>query len=201
MSETSETPDVSQWTRMGDVSAIPATTLADPGHGSVGATGSSVAVLRPVGVGQRFLSGLIDIAFLTLSGFAYIQVVGSGAPTGELATGTSISMRFNGREVTGGGIWLYALLGLLYFFGTELLMGGSVGKRLLGQRVVMDDGAKLTVGAAALRTLLRPIDGFPWVIPNFLGFIVVTMNRKHRRIGDFLARTVVVKDRRRQGPS
>ena len=140
-------------------------------------------------------SGLIDVVLVIVAGIAYTIITGSDTPTGELAKTASFSMRFNDRQVTGGGVWLFQLLALAYFFITELLMGGSVGKRLLGQRVVMDDGSKLTVVGAALRTILRPIDGFPWIFPNLLGFIVVAVTGKHRRIGDFAGSTMVISDK------
>jgi uncharacterized RDD family membrane protein YckC len=140
-------------------------------------------------------SGVIDVVLVVVAGIIYTIVLGSDTPTGELAKKVTFSMQFNDKQVTGGGIWMFQLLALVYFFVTELVMGGSIGKRLLGQRVVMADGSKLTVIGAGLRTLLRPIDGFPWILPNLLGFIVVAVNGQHRRIGDFLGRTVVISEK------
>ena len=189
-------PDVPQWPdeplrgKPGDTTlGGPQTTLAD-----VAVTdGETRLSLTPVGIGARMASGLIDVVLVVFGGVVYTLLLGSDEPTGELAKASSFSMRFNNKQVTGGAVWLFVVLGLLYFFVTELVIGGSIGKRILHQRVVMNDGSKLTVGGAALRTLLRPIDGFPWVLPNLLGFIVVAVNGSHRRIGDFVGGTRVVK--------
>ena len=189
-------PDVPQWPDEPPVGKPVATTLGVPGTslaGVAGADGATRVSLIPVGIGPRMVSGLIDVVLVVFGGIVYTLFLGSDSPTGELAKASSFSMRFNNKQVTGGAVWLFVVLGLLYFFVTELVIGGSIGKRILHQRVVMNDGSKLTVGGAALRTLLRPIDGFPWVLPNLLGFIVVAVNGNHRRIGDFVGGTRVVK--------
>ncbi len=189
-------PDVPQWPDEPPRGNPGATTLGGPETtlaGVTGTDGETRVSLTPVGIAPRMASGLIDIVLVVFGGIIYTLVLGSDTPTGELAKASSLSMRFNNKQVTGGAVWLFVVLGLLYFFVTELVIGGSIGKRILHQRVVMDDGSKLTVGGAALRTLLRPIDGFPWVLPNLLGFIVVAVNGNHRRIGDFVGGTRVVK--------
>ncbi len=188
-------PDVPQWPKPGTTPSLLDTTLAGPaGDGSPNAAATGLT-LRPVSVGQRLASGVIDVVLVVVAGIIYTIVLGSETPSGELAKKATFSMQFNDKQVTGGGIWLFQLLALGYFFLSELVIGGSVGKRLLGQRVVMADGSKLTVIGAVLRTLLRPIDGFPWILPNLLGFIVVAVNGQHRRIGDFVGGTMVISEK------
>ena len=189
-------PDVPQWPHEPLGGKPAATTIGGPETtlaGVAGTDGATSVSLTPVGIGARMASGLIDVVLVVFGGVIYTLLLGSDSPTGELAKASSLSMRFNNKQVTGGAVWLFVVLGLLYFFVTELVIGGSIGKRILHQRVVMNDGSKLTAGGAALRTLLRPIDGFPWVLPNLLGFIVVAVNGNHRRIGDFVGGTRVVK--------
>jgi uncharacterized RDD family membrane protein YckC len=69
------------------------------------------------------------------------------------------------------------------------LTGGSIGKLLLGLRVVKYDGRRAGLGRVALRTLLLIVDaGFCW-IP---GLVSAFSTKGHRRIGDLAAKTLVV---------
>src|SRR4029079_11025816 len=68
------------------------------------------------------------------------------------------------------------------------LAGGSIGKLLLGLRVVGCDGRRAGLGRVALRTLLLIVDaGFCW-IP---GLVSAFSTKGHRRIGDLAAQTLV----------
>lgn len=103
-------------------------------------------------------------------------------------------MAVNRHVVNGAGVWLFIGLVLAHFLLVELAFGASFGKLLTGLRVRMLDGAKPTFRAVAIRTVMRPIDGLPYVIPNLLGFIVIANNPAHQRIGDRIAHTIVVRD-------
>ena len=98
--------------------------------------------------------------------------------------------------LTGGWALGVALVGLLllewgYFAGLEVAFGGrTAGKRALGLRVVTAEGASPGAGALVIRNLVRLVDlivGLPLVVLDPLG----------RRLGDRLAGTLVVHDRRR----
>ena len=45
---------------------------------------------------------------------------------------------------------------------------------------------------ALLRPLLLVVDGFPWLLP-LLGWLLVASTRRHRRLGDMVAGTLVVR--------
>ncbi len=101
----------------------------------------------------------------------------------------------------GLGDWTLALLGVLvfasfwgYFTFFEGLRGGQTpGKRRLGIRVVGDGGHPVTLGAAAVRNLLRVADFLP--PPYLIGAIAVAVHPRGKRLGDLVAGTVVVRDR------
>jgi uncharacterized RDD family membrane protein YckC len=79
-------------------------------------------------------------------------------------------------------------------FLLEALFGWTLGKRIVGLRVVRLDGSRLTLGAALLRNLLRLIDAsFPLGV--FLGMSILMATPRRQRLGDLAARTVVVEDR------
>jgi uncharacterized RDD family membrane protein YckC len=81
-----------------------------------------------------------------------------------------------------------------YFLILEWLMNGSTpGKKLAKIRVIRSDGGPLDFPTLALRNLLRAVDHFP-VLP-LVGGLVCLFHKKRKRLGDFLANTIVVNTR------
>src|SRR6266702_852576 len=85
----------------------------------------------------------------------------------------------------------------LLFWGYFLLFealnhGRTPGKRLMGIRVVMDTGHPITFAAAAVRNLIRVVDGFPF---GLVGLAFVLFHPQNKRLGDIVAGTVVARDR------
>src|SRR5262249_15975283 len=82
----------------------------------------------------------------------------------------------------------------LYFALFEIFDGGkSPGKRVAGIRVIKDTGRPVNV----YESLTRNIVGVADFLRAFYGIGVLTMmcNRNSRRLGDFVAGTIVVYDR------
>lgn len=80
---------------------------------------------------------------------------------------------------------------LLYYFFSELLMDGqTLGKRLIGLKVVRIDGERLTPGDLLLRTFfLLPDAWFSLGIPAVL---LISTSSRAQRLGDMVAQTVVI---------
>lgn len=92
------------------------------------------------------------------------------------------------------GIYLGVVLGYVaYFVGLEGLYGRTVGKRIAGIVVVSSDGSRITMRQAAIRNLLRLVDG---VLSYAVGLVVMLITDRNQRVGDLAARTVVVRARR-----
>lgn len=89
------------------------------------------------------------------------------------------------------GSLLWAGLSLSYYFGFEASDGRTLGKRLLGLRVVGIDGARQGVGAIGVRTILRVIDALP--VLYLVGLLVTLVTSRRQRLGDLAARTQVVR--------
>jgi uncharacterized RDD family membrane protein YckC len=86
---------------------------------------------------------------------------------------------------------VFVAYGFLSFVLIEGISGGSLGKLILGLRVVKVDGGHAGIGRALLRFLCWIVDGIPYCFP--LVALVTGMSTKgHRRIGDFAAGTFVV---------
>jgi uncharacterized RDD family membrane protein YckC len=86
---------------------------------------------------------------------------------------------------------LYGVIVVLYYILLEGYLGQTVGKMLLGIKVVREDNGEVPgLGGATIRTLLRIVDG----IFNYLvAFITVLISGKNQRFGDMAAHTLVVR--------
>ncbi|MCJ8006437.1 RDD family protein [Lederbergia wuyishanensis] len=82
-----------------------------------------------------------------------------------------------------------------YFFAFEYFSGGRTpGKRMMGIRVIQENGHSITLLSSFIRNLLRIIDSLP--SGYFLGILMIFFHSKHKRIGDLVAGTIVVHERK-----
>lgn len=80
----------------------------------------------------------------------------------------------------------------LYFILMEAYLGYTVGKKILGIKVVNFKGRKIGLGKSAVRNLLRLVDGLPAF--SLLGLILILYTKNHQRFGDIAAGSLVVED-------
>ena len=99
---------------------------------------------------------------------------------------------------TSEGVWITAFLLLLafvlqfgYFAFFEALWNGQTpGKRREHLRVIKDSGQPITTYDAVARNFLRVVDSFPGIYA--VGIVSVLFSSRNKRLGDFVAGTVVV---------
>lgn len=130
--------------------------------------------LRLAGPVSRAYAWLIDL-FLRLSGMLVLWLL--LIPLGHL----------------GQGVWLivWFCVEWLYPVAFEIWASGATpGKKLMGLRVVNDDGTPVSRWASLTRNLLRAVDFLP--VLYGLGFVAMVVNRDFKRLGDVVAGTVVV---------
>lgn len=89
--------------------------------------------------------------------------------------------------------WWYAAL-LEWRWG-----GRTIGKRIVGLRVLGEDGLALTFSQAVIRNLVRVADLLPGLY--LVGGLSVLVDRKARRLGDVAAGTIVVRERHTPRPA
>lgn len=133
-------------------------------------------------IGRRIGAGLIDLLVV----FVLLLVV--GIVFGETETsGSGGSVQLEGVSAL-----VFLALMLLYYGGLEAMNGQTLGKRVLGIRVVRaEDGGHATAGRVALRTILRLIDG---ILLYLVAVIAIVASGKRRaRLGDLAGRTKVVR--------
>ncbi|MBV9085304.1 MAG: RDD family protein [Acidobacteriaceae bacterium] len=106
------------------------------------------------------------------------------------------------QEDFGAGILIvfYLAAWLLYGILCEYCWNGqTIGKWLLGLRVVDAAGLELQFYQVAIRNLIRSLDLLP--LFGLVGGITMLCNRRLQRLGDLAAGTVVVRNRRPTTPN
>lgn len=141
------------------------------------------------GVGNRILALFIDYLVLALLLLVYwvfwaivaIQLL--DYLTRLEGDFSSVPIWLLGISILGNFI-LYS--GYFVFFEVWW-QGQTPGKRFAKIRVVRDDGRPIGLSQAVLRSLLRPIDDL-----FFLGLAFIVFGKREKRIGDWVAGTLVV---------
>lgn len=86
---------------------------------------------------------------------------------------------------------IYGVIVVLYYILLEGYLGQTIGKMLLGIKVVREDnGGVPGLAGATIRTLLRIVDG---ISSYLVAFITVLISGKNQRFGDMAAHTLVVR--------
>jgi len=136
------------------------------------------------GIGSRFMATFLDILIETIGYLALFLLSMLWFSTGL----------FKGNR----SIWWEAVVSLVVFcinwgyyaIFEALWKGQTPGKRWAGIRVIKDSGRPINAFEAIARNLVRAVD----FLPVFYGVGVITMllNAKNRRLGDYVAGTLVV---------
>jgi uncharacterized RDD family membrane protein YckC len=82
------------------------------------------------------------------------------------------------------------VLVLVYFTVAEAAFGRTLGKHLLGLEVRTETGGRMTLLQSFIRNILRLVDEFPALY--LLGLVLILVGPRPQRLGDRLARTLVV---------
>jgi len=144
------------------------------------------------GIGSRFLAILIDSL---IQGAVLVVIV-------LIFVGVGFSFRGAGfgRSST-AGVWVVAILIFIYFllmYGYFILFesiwnGQTPGKRLTHIRVIKDSGQPITVIDSVARNLLRLVDQLPFAYG--IGVLCAWISPQSKRLGDYVAGTVVVHEK------
>ncbi len=152
-------------------------------------------------VGNRFLACVVDHT-LQLLALALISTLTYNLSAGARRLGSRMA-----SGVEEGNLWMMAALVLtmfVIFFGyftffEAMWNGQTPGKRWLKLRVIQEDGRPIGFFAAFARNMLRLADMIP---PPFysLGVLSIFASARSKRLGDFVANTVVIKERSTEAP-
>ncbi|MFB1050948.1 RDD family protein [Paraliobacillus sp. JSM ZJ581] len=90
-------------------------------------------------------------------------------------------------------IILFFIINFGYYIFFEFLWGGkTIGKRVIGLRVIQDSGHPMTLLSSVIRNMMRLVDALPSLY--FVGMLLVFLHPKHKRLGDLTAGTIVIYD-------
>jgi uncharacterized RDD family membrane protein YckC len=147
------------------------------------AQAAQAAVAEDV-TGKRIVAAIIDIVVLAVVFFVFAALFGdSESSSGDEGASFNVNL-------SGGPAIIYFIVVLAYYIVLEAMTGKTVGKMLMGLRVVAIDGV-YTPGKAVLRNVLRVVDGLPFLY--LLGLIVMVSSKRKQRLGDMAAGTLVVR--------
>lgn len=91
---------------------------------------------------------------------------------------------------------------VLWWYGTLFewaWRGQSLGKRVLGLRVLQQNGLRITFAQAVIRNLVRVVDMLPF--SYLVGGASLLIDARARRLGDLAAGTIVIQERTLPAPS
>lgn len=185
--------DGSQW--QGGPQPVPAAGQAGPGMVGAGG-GSNMDLADPV---VRIAGRFIDwILWMVVTSIVSAIIVGSSMFTGD-------------ANISYVRLLLAGIINLLIVVAYETMMtaqtGGTVGKMLLGTKVVKEDGSPVDIQVAAMRIGLYAVITFLGSLASFLGLITTGLllvigigstvllftDERRRAVWDMIAKTVVVK--------
>jgi uncharacterized RDD family membrane protein YckC len=129
-----------------------------------------------VGVGMRAVATIVDLVVLFIIGYVIALATGQTTP--------------GGFSLEGMPALLWFALSIAYYVMLEAQLGGTLGKLLLGLRVVKTDGSAVDSRAALIRTVLRIVDGLFFYL---IAAILVWRSSRRQRLGDRVADTTVVR--------
>ncbi len=136
---------------------------------------------QPASIGDRIGAYLLDVLVI----FGWMIVV------------SAVAGIFSTRHFSNTGstvLFLAVLFAPVVFYDLlfeTLLNGQSIGKKALGIRVLMLDGRQPTLGAYLLRWLFRLVD--ITLFSGVVAIVTIAVTGKGQRLGDWAARTTVVK--------
>jgi len=135
-------------------------------------------------LGERFIAVFVDMILLGIVTaiisipFGIMALLGSqfGSPIGWFIGGPQI---------------LFFVIWILYFSYFESTSGQTIGKRMMSIKVADESGGSLDSGRIVVRNILRIVDWLPFLY--IISFILLATSNGRQRLGDLVAKTVVVK--------
>jgi uncharacterized RDD family membrane protein YckC len=141
--------------------------------------------LENAGIPLRFVAVVLDALIVFVPLFFVVGLMSGGGYKNHVNGQTNV-----GIDLDGGAFLLLLALTLGYYIVCESATGATLGKRIVGIRVVGEDGEAVTFGAAVLRNLVRVVDALFFY---FVGFISAILSQRGQRLGDRAAHTIVVR--------
>jgi len=159
-------------------------------------TPEQIALELPLaGIGSRFLGLVIDTLIqFVLYIIAAFAVGFSAALAGAVGIGRYLRWIPVSWAPAIAILFMFSVYWGYFAFFEIIWKGQTPGKRLAKIRVIKESGRPINAYEAIARNLLRAIDGLPGMYG--VGIVCMMLNSQNRRLGDYVAGTVVVHDKR-----
>ncbi len=147
---------------------------------------------EPAGPVSRLAALFFDGVLITAAIFLIVLFL---ILMGLLGSGANLTQSLQAMSWAAAAAFLLIfLVSWGYYLTFEMLLRGlTPGKRLMGIRVLRDDGLPVGLRECAVRNLVRAADMMPF--PTYLlGGLVALYQRRGKRLGDMAAGTVVVRE-------
>ncbi|SHN31147.1 RDD family protein [Gracilibacillus kekensis] len=145
------------------------------------------------GLGSRSAAHIIDYAIIMFTQFLIILFL-------LLAFTNSFTNFFVGSGeslILAIVLIVIFILNFGYFILFEYFWGGrTIGKRMIGIRVIQENGHNITLLSSIIRNFVRIIDMLPGAYA--VGIILIFAHDKHKRLGDITAGTIVVHEKQKK---
>lgn len=141
---------------------------------------------EPAGIGERVLAFFLDAFFLFVYYLVVVWIFGMVVTSGEGSTPSDMPV---------WSLFLVLVLPMmLYHLLCEVLWKGySIGKKIVGIRVVKIDGTRADLGGYLVRWLFRILE--ITMTSGVVAFVTILLNGKGQRLGDIVGKTCVIKER------
>jgi len=147
---------------------------------------------RLAGAGSRIAAAVVDflvqgVAIVIISLIYYFAALGGVYITSSMA---------DSSLYTAIAVLLIFCVVFVYYILIEIFMDGqTIGKKLLGLRVIRENGAPINLTQSLIRNILKLTVDLMGV-----GVVMIMFSKKCKRLGDMAASTVVIAvDRRKAG--
>jgi uncharacterized RDD family membrane protein YckC len=141
------------------------------------------------GVGSRGAAALIDTAIQAVLILVVIAMFGGGLAALSLVAGEPDVF---GVALALAILFVFAATAGYYIVFEIIWSGQTPGKRIVGVRVMRENGYPIRPVDAVVRNLVRFVDSLP--IGYAVGVLTMLCNARAKRLGDFAAGTIVVRE-------
>src|SRR6266851_2923032 len=144
------------------------------------------------GIGSRGAAAMVDTLIQSVTLIVILVALSAGLAASSaflaLGGGAGSSMLFI-------ALFALALFAVAdgYFMLFEILWNGQTpGKRMLGIRVIRENGYPMRPIDAVIRNVVRMVDWLPGAYG--IGVLTMLLNKRSKRLGDFASGTIVVRE-------
>jgi uncharacterized RDD family membrane protein YckC len=144
-------------------------------------------------VGQYIVDGLLVAVPLIVLGIVISGVLGAAASSYSTGYTSDDASTIAGMFMGAMGLIVVlsvAIQWLALAWWPSRHGGQTIAMRWFKLRIITEDGGQPSLGALTVRWLLLFVDGF---FGGLIGFLIMMNSARHQRLGDIVAKTLVVR--------